>query len=125
MGGGLEITENEYLGKFGPGHFDYTFILGDKGINELDMALLKHLTFNKKPVSIVRTQCDKSIIGIIDEDEEISEEDAFVQLKEEFGNYVKTEVIDKPDSNLTDLNTYYVGLPHRDYADFQLLVAML
>lgn len=38
---------------------------------------------------------------------------------------MKTEVIDTPDSNLTDLNTYYVGLPHRDYADFQLLVAML
>ena len=33
---------------FGPGHYDFTFMLGDKGINELDLALLKHLIYYKK-----------------------------------------------------------------------------
>lgn len=34
-------------------------------------------------------------------------------------------MIDRLDSDLADLNTYYVGLPHREFADFQLLVDML
>ena len=33
---------------FGPGHYDFTFMLGDKGINELDLVLLKHLIYYKK-----------------------------------------------------------------------------
>ena len=41
-------------------------MLVEKGFNEIDMALLKHLLFNKKPVAIVRTQCDSAIIGIQD-----------------------------------------------------------
>ena len=41
-------------------------MLVEKGFNEIDMALLKHLLFNKKPVAIVRTQCDSAIVGIQD-----------------------------------------------------------
>ena len=41
-------------------------MLGEKGFNEMDMALLKHLLFNKKPLAFVRTQCDSAINGILD-----------------------------------------------------------
>ena len=62
--GGLEINEAGYLARFGPGHFNFTFMLGDRGFNEVDMALLKHLLFNNKPLAFIRTQCDSSINGI-------------------------------------------------------------
>ena len=39
-------------------------MLGEKGFNELDMSLLKHLLFNGKPVAFVRTQCDAAITGL-------------------------------------------------------------
>ena len=67
--GGLKITEAGYLANFGPGHFNYTLMLGEKGFNELDMKLLKHLLHNKRPVAFVRTQCDKNITSYQDEDE--------------------------------------------------------
>ena len=41
-------------------------MLGEKGFNENDMALLKHLMFNNKPLAFVRTQCDSAVNGIID-----------------------------------------------------------
>lgn len=41
-------------------------MLGEKGFNEMDMSLLKHLLFNKKPLAFVRTQCDSAINGILD-----------------------------------------------------------
>ena len=41
-------------------------MLGEKGFNEIDLALLKHLLFNKKQVIFVRTQCDAAINGIQD-----------------------------------------------------------
>ena len=48
-------------------------MLGEKGFNEMDLSLLKHLLFNNKPVSFVRTQCDASISGIQDDyDEQVS-----------------------------------------------------
>ena len=62
--GGLEITEAGYLAQFGPGHFNFTFMLGEKGFNEVDMSLLKHLLFNNKPLAFVRTQCDSTITGV-------------------------------------------------------------
>ena len=44
-------------------------MLGEKGFNEIDMALFKHLLFNKRPVAFIRTQCDSAIVGIQDEPE--------------------------------------------------------
>ena len=67
--GGNKITESTYLTNFGPGHFNFTFLLGEKGFNELDMLLLKHLLHNKKPVAFVRTQCDSAITGMQDKQE--------------------------------------------------------
>ena len=52
------------------GHFNATLMLGEKGFNELDMALLKHLIHNKKPVAFVRTQCDSTLLGMKDAYEE-------------------------------------------------------
>jgi len=43
-------------------------MLGEKGFNEMDMALLKHLLHNKKPIAFIRTQCDSAINGILDEE---------------------------------------------------------
>ena len=45
-------------------------MLGEKGFNEIDMALLKHLLYNKKPLAFVRTQCDSAINGIQDKHED-------------------------------------------------------
>ena len=42
-------------------------MLGEKGFNEMDMNLLKHLLFNQKPLAFIRTQCDSAIRGILDE----------------------------------------------------------
>ena len=68
--GGLEINEAGYLARYGPGHFNFTLMLGEKGFNELDMSLLKHLLFNNKPLAFVRTQCDSTITGIQDKHED-------------------------------------------------------
>ena len=38
-------------------------MLGEKGFNELDLNLLKHLIHNKKPLVFIRTQCDSAVIG--------------------------------------------------------------
>lgn len=62
--GGLQIKEAGYLEKFGPGHFDFTLLLCEKGFNELDKYFLNHLLHHKKPFLIVRTQCDAAITGI-------------------------------------------------------------
>ena len=58
------------MAKFGPGHFNFTLMLGEKGFNEIDMALLKHLLFNNKPLAFVRTQCDSAISGLRDTHED-------------------------------------------------------
>ena len=52
------------------GHFQFTLMLGENGFNELDMSLLKHLLYNKKPVAFVRTKCDSAVSGIQDEYED-------------------------------------------------------
>lgn len=39
-------------------------MLGDKGFNEMDCNLFKHLLANNKAVAFVRTQCDSAINGI-------------------------------------------------------------
>ena len=62
--GGLRIKEAGYLTKYGPGHFNYTFILCKGGFQELDLNILKHLIHNGRPVAIVRTQCDETIRSI-------------------------------------------------------------
>ena len=68
-------------------------MLGEKGFNEIDMLLLKHLIYNGKECCFVRTQCDTQINGILDNSEEISAERAFNQLKSEFRTYMNNEVI--------------------------------
>ena len=72
-------------------------MLGEKGFNELDMALLKHLIHNKKPCCFVRTQCDSQINGMMDQNEfttnKITAEMAFKKLKDNFRKYMKTEVL--------------------------------
>ena len=65
--GGLKTTEAGYLAKYGPGHFDFTFLLAEKGFNELEMKLLQHLIHNKKRVAFVRTKCDSTVRGTLQE----------------------------------------------------------
>ena len=64
--GGIKVDDKEYLRTFGPGHYDLTFMLGDKGFVEIDLGLLKHMLINSKPVAYIRTQCDSTITGMID-----------------------------------------------------------
>merc|ERR1712179_673571 len=102
-----------------------TLMLGEKGFNEMDMSLLKHLLFNKRPVSFVRTQCDSSIIGIQDvheeeHDEEITPDEAMVKLREEFSKYINDNAISQVEMDHMDI--YYTGLPPKKFPDFKRLV---
>lgn len=124
--GGLKITEAGYLANFGPGHFNFTIMLGEKGFNEMDMSLLKHLLFNKKPLVFVRSQCDSSISGIKDDheeehNEEITDDQAMVKLRKEFSAYIEKEVISQLENDL-NMDIFYIGLPPRKYPDFKRLV---
>ena len=78
-------------------------MLGEKGFNELDMALFKHLIHNKKPCCFVRTQCDSQINGILDrfemENPDMDHEMAFEQLQVEFRAYMENEVVSQTDFN--------------------------
>jgi len=123
--GGLEITEADYLSRFGPGHYNFTLMLGEKGFNEIDLALLKHLLHNKKPLAFVRTQCDAQISGIIDDydtkyDEELTKDQAFAKLKKDFDKYIENDVLTKV--NMDNMEIFYIGLPIRDFPDFKRLV---
>ena len=76
-------------------------MLGEKGFNELDMALFKHLIHNKKQCCFVRTQCDSQINGILDRfgltDADMFAERAFDKLQAEFRDYMQQEVISQTD----------------------------
>ena len=76
-------------------------MLGEKGFNELDMALFKHLIHNKKQCCFVRTQCDSQINGILDRfeltDPDMTAERAFDKLKADFRDYMQQEVISQTD----------------------------
>ena len=76
-------------------------MLGEKGFNELDMALFKHLIHNKKQCCFVRTQCDSQINGILDRfeltDPDMTAERAFDKLQAEFRDYMQQEVISQTD----------------------------
>ena len=78
-------------------------MLGEKGFNELDMALFKHLIHNKKECCFIRTQCDSAINGILDrfetENPDMDHEMAFNQLQIEFKEYMKNEVISQTNFN--------------------------
>ena len=72
-------------------------MLGDKGFNELDMALFKHLIHNKKQCCFVRTQCDSQINGMLDRfeftDPNMTAESVFEKLQNDFKSYMEDEVI--------------------------------
>ena len=53
-------------------------MLGDKGFNEMDCNLLKHLLANKKAVAFVRTQCDSAVKGIQNAADESDEDEVSV-----------------------------------------------
>ena len=76
-------------------------MLGEKGFNELDMALFKHLIHNKKECCFIRTQCDSAINGILDrfemENPDMDHKMAFNQLQIEFREYMENEVICQTD----------------------------
>ena len=61
------------------------------------MALFKHLIYNKKACSFVRTQCDSQINGMMDQNEfrntQITHDTAFQRLQTEFRRYMATDVI--------------------------------
>jgi len=99
--------------------------LGEKGFNELDLSLLKHLLHNKKPLAFVRTQCDSAIIGIQDAYEsenngaDIDFEEALKTLERSFQTYIRKEVLQLVDLDYMEI--FYVGLPMRNFPDFKKL----
>ena len=89
-------------------------MLGEKGFNELDLNLLKHLIHNKKPLVFIRTQCDSATIGVQNKFEDdvsmfcsnrkliriqygsqMSFDQAMDQIKTTFDSYIKTSVLTK------------------------------
>ena len=76
-------------------------MLGEKGFNEIDLALFNHLLYNKKNLCFVRTQCDTQINGLLDdfemntEESDITAEIAFQMLQEDFRLYMKNEALSK------------------------------
>lgn len=114
--GGKDITESNYLQKYGPGHFDFTFLLSDNGFNEYDQNLLDHLMRNNRPCSYIRTKCDTSIFGIQEQyennDAEIDDERAFAELRTKTLNFMQNEVMSKIDTP-TQLDILFIGQPKR------------
>ena len=110
--GGLETKEAGYLAKYGPGHFNFTFILCKGGFHELDLNILKHLIHNGRPVAIIRTQCDETIRSIrrdsakkvnffchskanLIQGKRLSFEEAFDELQNRFRKYIDKDVLPK------------------------------
>ena len=105
--GGIKVDDKGYLRNFGPGHFDLTFMLGDKGFVEVDLGLLKHMLINKKPVAYVRTQCDSTIAGMIDtadvEGRELEKDQALKNIKLKMDNLINTQVFTDKDIPINEL----------------------
>ena len=58
-------------------------MLGEKGFNEMELNLLKHLLKNKKPVVFVRTKCDADLHGLIyNQNSDSEDSDSFNETKE-------------------------------------------
>ena len=89
-------------------------MLGEKGFNELDMALFKHLIHNQKECCFVRTQCDSQINGILDRfeftDPAMTPRSAFRKLRTDFTLYMKKEVLSLT-SYKEDLGTFSIIYP--------------
>ena len=111
---GLQIKEAEYLQKFGPGHFDFTFMLGEKGFNEMELNLLKHLLKNNKPVVFVRTKCDADLNLLIHQDSDSEDLDNFhdpkilkergmQSIKKDLENFINNKVLINEDIQMNKL----------------------
>ena len=70
-------------------------MLGDKGFNEYDMYLLKHLIHNKKPLAFVRTQCDTAINSVLCGQPPTTFNAAFSKVKSTFQSYIEDKVLTK------------------------------
>ena len=63
---GLEISNEghweDYLEKYGTGHFDRTFLIcnANEGINEMELYFLRHLIHNKRLTKIIKTNIIKN-----------------------------------------------------------------
>ena len=47
--GGLQINRGGYLEEFGPGHFNFTFIIAQNGFNEDELHMLKVSLTPRRP----------------------------------------------------------------------------
>ena len=70
-------------------------MLGEKGFNEYDMYLLKHLIHNKKPLAFVRTQCDTPIHSALHGLPPTTFNAAFKNVKSAFQSYIEDKVLTK------------------------------
>ena len=96
------------------------------------MALFKHLVHNKKHCCFVRTQCDSQINGILDQFEDtnpdMTAEEAFLRLKEDFRMYIQKEVLSQLDYQVklgsfsfesNHCSTFHMLFPHTESLTFQ------
>ena len=70
-------------------------MLGEKGFNEYDMYLLKHLIHNKKPLAFVRTQCDTPINSAVHGLPPSTFATAFKEVQSAFQSYIQDKVLTK------------------------------
>ena len=86
-------------------------MLGEKGFNELDMALFKHLIHNNKQCCFIRTQCDSQINGILDRFEftnpNMTHQIAFQKLQDDFKEYMRKEVFSQLTHFKISLGLFY------------------
>ena len=76
-----------------------------------------------RPVVWIRTQSDKSVTGIQEKNEEISDDKALNQLKKSFEEYIENEVIQN--LSVEEFQVYYINQPVRDFDDFETIFDMI
>jgi len=113
--GGNTITRSGYLKRFSPGHFDLTFVLGQNGLNEDEIFLLKHLKMYGRPLMFIRNKIDADLYKGSSYDKPVT----FDTLKSQTENFVE--------KHFGGLVCLYLGRePRRTYyRDFDRLIGLI
>jgi len=116
--GGYKINRAGYLAKFGPGHFDLTFVLGSSGLNEDEKFIFKHLNMYNRDLVFVRSKVDADLV-VSDSESEDEPDERYNDLKKE------NEKLISELSEDHKIHSYYIGRPSSNYPDYQGLIRLI
>jgi len=117
--GGLNINRAQYLARFGPGHFDLTFVLGTTGLNEDEQYMLKHLDVYNRDLVFVRSKVDCDLIGS-DSDSEEDPDERFKNLKEQ--NEINVSKI----AESQKVRSFYIGRKLSEkFVDYKKIIRLI